>query len=784
MTLTLQEPMAPAIAEHDWAAFKQPPVAVRPAPFATASIDEILAAIDDDPVLDGLAHGYYRGRTVTLLEHLASLPGSTWQERWSHVDAAGAGGASWHGHVIPDAGEYERARLNRAFKQLAFLDVFRLSYRFLAGRSGDLYELTSKVCDPGGFAELTDSIQSRMHARAVRNIRAVVAKLVLHTGKPLRDLDHADFTEMMLALGGPGLSGRYYREGEAAWRAFAALGWVEVDSLTLPLGDKRRMRQRTPEELVDRYGVTSPLREVFIEYLKYRAPSLDYSSLVNMAQQLVDRFWMDITRHHPEIDSLQLPHEVAEAWKQRLRFRADGKPRTDHYTTLIQVRGFYHDLAQWGLQDSYWAPWVAPCPVGKHEIVGLARFRRNQTARTQQHTRLIAPLLPQLVATAARDRRETADLLNRAKTAIEAGIATIVIGDEEWSVRGGERGGNIVKAERDGTTRDLTREESWAFWSWAVIETLRHTGIRVEEMLELTHLSLVPYRAPETGEEVPLLHIKPSKNDQERLLVVSPELAAVLAELVHRVRGNQQDVPLSCRWDPHERELSPPAPHLFVRYSGHTLKSVCRAHISDLLERTARHAELTLNGEPLTFRPHDFRRIFATEALASGMPPHIVQVILGHNSINSTQIYAAVYPEDVIRHHRAHISKRRQLRPSEEYRQPTAEEWDEFEGHFAKRKVSLGTCGRAYGSNCHHEHACLRCALLRPDPGQISRLEEIIESLHERIVEAQQHNWLGEVDGLRVSLDGAETKLAQMQELNDIAPVYLGLPALKTGPTT
>jgi len=26
-------------------------------------------------------------------------------------------------------------------------------------------------------------------------------------------------------------------------------------------------------------------------------------------------------------------------------------------------------------------------------------------------------------------------------------------------------------------------------------------------------------------------------------------------------------------------------------------------------------------------------------------------------------------------------------------------------GHFAKRKVELGTCGRAYGTPCQHEHA-------------------------------------------------------------------------------
>jgi hypothetical protein len=49
----------------------------------------------------------------------------------------------------------------------------------------------------------------------------------------------------------------------------------------------------------------------------------------------------------------------------------------------------------------------------------------------------------------------------------------------------------------------------------------------------------------------------------------------------------------------------------------------------------------------------------STDALASGLPPHIVQVLLGHKSITTTQGYAAIYPQDVIRHHRTWIGQRR-----------------------------------------------------------------------------------------------------------------------------
>jgi hypothetical protein len=54
----------------------------------------------------------------------------------------------------------------------------------------------------------------------------------------------------------------------------------------------------------------------------------------------------------------------------------------------------------------------------------------------------------------------------------------------------------------------------------------RHTGVRVEELLELSHHSLVQYRLPSTGGLVPLLQITPSKTDADRLLPNWPTCSA------------------------------------------------------------------------------------------------------------------------------------------------------------------------------------------------------------------------------------------------------------------
>ncbi|MGW0476217.1 tyrosine-type recombinase/integrase [Streptomyces coeruleorubidus] len=281
-------------------------------------------------------------------------------------------------------------------------------------------------------------------------------------------------------------------------------------------------------------------------------------------------------------------------------------------------------------------------------------------------------------------------------------------------------------------------------------------------MLEASHHSLIQYRLPTTGEVVPL--IAPSKTDQERVLLVSPELAHVLSTIITRIRDPRTGAVLRVvAYDYNERVWNPPMPLLFqYDRSGepsHMTGEFLRACLNDVLEATG----LTdASGLPLDFDPHDFRRIFITDAIRSGLPPHIAQVIAGHADINTTMGYNSIYSAEAIEAHRSFIARRHSLRPSGEYRTPTAAEWDAFLGHFERRKLSIGICARAFGTSCIHEHACVRCSMLPPEPDQRGRLVEIRDNLLARIIEAEREGWLGELEGLEVSLAGAQDKLAPL----------------------
>lgn len=255
---------------------------------------------------------------------------------------------------------------------------------------------------------------------------------------------------------------------------------------------------------------------------------------------------------------------------------------------------------------------------------------------------------------------------------------------------------------------DLTRQEDLIFWAWAAINTVYYTGMRLEELTELTSTALFTYRLPDTGEVLPLLQIAPSKSDKERVLMVPPELAHVLARVKQRARDGGDTVPLTVRYGPYERSWTAPLPFLFQRRHGTQRRVISAPHLAALISKVIQNAGITgVDGELIELTTHDFRRVFATEAVAGGLPTHIVAKLLGHDSVTTTEYYAAIYPEDVIRHFHGFIARRRALRPPEEYRDPTDSEWEEFHQHFQRRKVEVGTCGRGYGTPCQHEHAPL-----------------------------------------------------------------------------
>lgn len=725
-----------------------------------------------------------RRGVVKLLRWLSTFPGDTWQDRWLASCAEERPGAGWielpmewlaaHGGRV----SYDSTDLPSGLLMLICGDVIRPGLPWMLTRTHRyLASMMAQVRDPAGFArlaELAAAEPASSHGDA--KIAATrIATILAGKGGVIADIAVGDCVELVETMR------RVHTRGGQKKVDF----YLRLRTLGVFCGDAPHSIRAfglaggrlTIEQLVDRYRIQCrPIRDLLVDYLRERQPSLDFVSLDAISRTLAGLFWARVEALAPGIDSLRLPPAIVRVWKDELSTikraatnAAGGRievsaPRLNAKDELMRVRAFYLDIAHWAVEDpARWGPWVAPCPISGAEVQ-KAKERRHRKARMDQRTRERLPVLPVLVRT-ANDRRLAAARLLGAAHATEPGE---VIDGTDGRLRRAivpKAIGRLVWAEdvATGKRRNLSYEDEEAFWAFATIEVLRLTGIRCEELLELSHHSITEYRLPSTGELVPLLQIVPSKTDTERLVLVSPELADVLSAIVQRLRTPDGSVPLVVSYDVREKVWHPPMPLLFQRSIGNERRAFTPSAIRKLLITALAATRLAdANGDPLMFQAHDFRRIFVTDAIMNGLPPHIAQIICGHKTIETTMGYKAVYPAETIEAHRAFIARRRATRPSQEYRTPTDEEWDSFLAHFEKRKVSVGTCARAFGSPCVHEHACVRCSLLRPDPAQRARLEEIRDNLEARIIEAKREGWLGEVEGLQVSYSGVKDKLAQI----------------------
>jgi integrase len=734
-----------------------------------------------------------RGRDQTrrrglakLLDWLERQPGDTWQDRWlaSGADAVGSGWARLllGGERFPP---HQRDELTSGLVLLVAGQVIRPAYRWLMRQRNPLMLAQArKAIDPDGFGRLEQHAQDAI-GWARSDALNKLTWMVICKGGLVADITVGDCIELTAALE------EHHFRGSAGRPLFYAL---LKETKVLPASAPSRLRalridgRRSIEQIIDKYGIEcGPVRDLMVEYFTERAPDLDHTSLRSIARNLCRLFWRDLEIHHPGIDSLHLAPEVARAWKERLAWirDADGRPvraRVNFRSELVFVRAFYQDIARWAVDDpARWARWVTPCPVKASECA-TKKSRSGVKSRMDQRTRTQLPLLPALLRAVGQQRKAAEDLITAARDVPAGGLFTVA-GQQFRRCRPGPSGRVYVTEAATGKKRNLTHEEEAAFWSWATVEILRSTGVRIEEMLELTHHSFVAYALPTTGEIVPMLQIAPSKTDAERLLLVSPELAEVLTAIIFRVRAGKAALPLVSAYDVFEQTWSAPMPFLFQRRYGSEDRPITRSYIRECMVGTSQAAQITIAGEPLEWRPHDFRRIFVTDALRSGLPPHIAAKICGHAVLDTTMGYAAIYPEDVITHHRAFIGRRRAGRPSEEYRELSAAEWEEFLAHFELRKVALGVCGRDYGTPCAHESACVRCPLLRVDPAQRPRLEEIHANLLDRLQEAREQGWLGEVAAIQITLAAAAHKLEAMRELTDRSTaVSLGMPGIRSAP--
>jgi integrase/recombinase XerD len=179
--------------------------------------------------------------------------------------------------------------------------------------------------------------------------------------------------------------------------------------------------------------------------------------------------------------------------------------------------------------------------------------------------------------------------------------------------------------EVDALVSAPQQDRPWWRRDRAMLELLYATGCRVSE------LSMLRERDVHLEERYCLCH---GKGDKQRVVPLGGRaVAAVESYLAHERPALA-------------KRLSPAAPFLLLSARGARLR---RERIWELVKLYAK-----LIGSRAELSPHSMRHSFATHLLAGGADLRLVQEMLGHASIATTQIYTHVDPTRLKKVHAAY----------------------------------------------------------------------------------------------------------------------------------
>ncbi len=153
-----------------------------------------------------------------------------------------------------------------------------------------------------------------------------------------------------------------------------------------------------------------------------------------------------------------------------------------------------------------------------------------------------------------------------------------------------------------------------------ILELLYSAGLRISELLNI--------KVHQISKDKPFLKIK-GKGNKERLVPIGTPAMNLLVSYIdtHRANikiGNNQDM-------------------LFIRENG---KLITRQACWDMIQK---YASLSLINKKIS--PHNLRHAFATHLLNNGADLRTVQMLLGHASLSTTQIYTHIAKERLVKFH-------------------------------------------------------------------------------------------------------------------------------------
>lgn len=186
----------------------------------------------------------------------------------------------------------------------------------------------------------------------------------------------------------------------------------------------------------------------------------------------------------------------------------------------------------------------------------------------------------------------------------------------------------LSQVEMDALFKVLDSNDDEGIRLTAMLEVLYSTGMRITELVSLKMQSL-QISSHIQGKHVGEYLLIKGKGGKERIVLLSkPAIDALEGYL--KIRSNFIGKKQTSEWlfpSPNQQQQ---IAHLTRQRFGQLLKDLA----------------IKANLDPKKVSPHKIRHSFATHMLSNGANLRVIQELLGHSDISSTQIYTKILPED------------------------------------------------------------------------------------------------------------------------------------------
>ena len=153
-----------------------------------------------------------------------------------------------------------------------------------------------------------------------------------------------------------------------------------------------------------------------------------------------------------------------------------------------------------------------------------------------------------------------------------------------------------------------------------ILELLYSAGLRISELLNV--------RVNQISKEKPFLQIK-GKGNKERLVPIGSSAMSLLILYIDTYRANLK-----------------PTNHIDMLFLNENGSIISRQACWEMIQK---YATVSLINKKIS--PHNLRHAFATHLLNNGADLRTVQMLLGHASLSTTQIYTHIAKERLVKFH-------------------------------------------------------------------------------------------------------------------------------------